>query len=48
MKKYLYAVIDSGYGYFLRAQLPKSATVLGGVVIEYTYQTSLPLVLKDH
>jgi hypothetical protein len=43
-----YAVIDNTqYTYFLQAILPKTDTVLYGVTIEYTYQTSLSLVLSN-
>ena len=38
---------NSEYTYYLNARLPKMATVLYGIIIEYTYQTSLPLVLND-
>jgi hypothetical protein len=40
-------VIDGGEGYYLSVQLPTGETVLDGVIIEYTYATSLPLIFRS-
>jgi hypothetical protein len=43
-----HGVIDnSQYSYLLAAELPRTATRLNGVIIEYTYPVSLPLLVRN-
>ena len=41
-------VIESGYGYYLQVTLPRHDTILCGIVIDYSYALSLPLILGKH
>jgi hypothetical protein len=44
----IYSDIDSSQcGYYLQADLPKTATQLHSVIIEYSYPVSLPLVVRN-
>lgn len=44
--KFTLPIVDSGEHYYLKATV-RTSTALSGVVIEYTYRTSLPLILRD-